>query len=164
MLASSIVAQKLTRDNGRPIGDNQNSQTAGQNGPALLQESHLIEKLQGSSIVNAYPSVWFMPAVLAPPASLFRRKFFGVDAGQPVCRRGKKTPVFVRFSTVMHGNGSPETLPDPSGFATKFYTDQGNWDLVGNNLPIFFIRDAIKFPDMVHSLKPSHPRSAMCKI
>ena len=70
-------------------------------------------------------------------------------------RRGKKTPVFVRFSTVIHPKGSPEGLRDPRGFATKFYTDEGNWDLVGNNLPIFFIRDAIKFPDMVHSLKPS---------
>jgi catalase len=68
---------------------------------------------------------------------------------------GKKTPVFVRFSTVVHGVGSPETLRDPRGFATKFYTEQGNWDLVGNDLPVFFIRDAIKFPDMVHSLKPS---------
>ena len=68
---------------------------------------------------------------------------------------GKVTPVTVRFSTVVHGRGSPETVRDPRGFATKFYTDQGNWDLVGNHTPIFFIRDAIKFPDMVHSLKPS---------
>ncbi|HEY0609760.1 MAG TPA: catalase, partial [Chitinophaga sp.] len=70
-------------------------------------------------------------------------------------KQGKTTPVFVRFSTVVHGNGSPETLRDPRGFATKFYTDQGNYDLVGNNLPIFFIRDAMKFPDMVHAFKPS---------
>ena len=61
----------------------------------------------------------------------------------------------MRFSTVVHSKGSPETLRDPRGFATKFYTQEGNWDLVGNNLPVFFIRDAIKFPDMVHSLKPS---------
>jgi catalase len=72
-----------------------------------------------------------------------------------VFKKGEKTPVFVRFSTVIHGNHSPETLRDPRGFATKFYTREGNWDLVGNNLPVFFIRDAIKFPDMVHSLKPS---------
>lgn len=62
--------------------------------------------------------------------------------------------MFVRFSSVVHGNHSPETLRDPRGFATKFYTDQGNWDLVGNNFPTFFIRDAIKFPDMVHAFKP----------
>ncbi|WP_253764319.1 catalase [Flammeovirga sp. SJP92] len=68
---------------------------------------------------------------------------------------GKKTEVAVRFSTVIHGKGSPETARDPRGFAVKFYTEQGNYDIVGNNLPVFFIRDAIKFPDMVHSLKPS---------
>jgi catalase len=72
-----------------------------------------------------------------------------------VFRPGEETPVFVRFSSVIHGNHSPETLRDPRGFGTKFYTREGNWDLVGNNLPVFFIRDAIKFPDMVHSLKPS---------
>jgi catalase len=72
-----------------------------------------------------------------------------------VFAKGSKTPVFVRFSTVIHGQHSPETLRDPRGFATKFYTSEGNWDLVGNNLPVFFIRDAIKFPDMVHSLKPA---------
>ncbi|WP_159146098.1 catalase, partial [Klebsiella pneumoniae] len=67
----------------------------------------------------------------------------------PFTSKGKITPVFVRFSTVIHSKGSPETLRDPRGFATKFYTEQGNWDLVGNNLPVFFIRDSIKFPDMV---------------
>ncbi len=67
----------------------------------------------------------------------------------------KKTPLFVRFSTVTHQQGSPETYRDPRGFAVKFYTEQGNYDLVGNNLPVFFIRDAIKFPDMVHAFKPS---------
>jgi len=69
--------------------------------------------------------------------------------------KGKTTPVFTRFSTVIHPNGSPEELRDPRGFAVKFYTEQGNWDLVGDNLPVFFIRDAMKFPDMVHSLRPS---------
>ena len=68
--------------------------------------------------------------------------------------KGKKTPVFVRFSSVIHGGHSPETLRDPRGFAVKFYTEDGNWDLVGNNLKIFFIRDAIKFPDMIHAFKP----------
>ena len=68
--------------------------------------------------------------------------------------KGKQTPVFVRFSTVIHGNHSPETLRDPRGFAVKFYTEDGNWDLVGNNLKIFFIRDAVKFPDMIHAFKP----------
>lgn len=69
-------------------------------------------------------------------------------------KKGQRTPVFVRFSTVIGGRGSPDTVRDPRGFATKFYTEQGNFDLVGNSLPVFFIRDAIQFPDVIHSLKP----------
>lgn len=68
---------------------------------------------------------------------------------------GVQTPVISRFSTVIHERGSPETLRDPRGFAVKFYTREGNWDLVGNNMPVFFIRDGIKFPDMIHALKPN---------
>ncbi|MDP9350931.1 MAG: catalase, partial [Chloroflexota bacterium] len=68
--------------------------------------------------------------------------------------KGKRTPLFVRFSTVIHGGHSPETLRDPRGFAVKFYTEDGNWDLVGNNLKVFFIRDPIKFPDVIHAFKP----------
>lgn len=71
---------------------------------------------------------------------------------------GVQTPLIVRFSTVIHERGSPETLRDPRGFAVKFYTREGNYDMVGNNIPVFFIRDGMKFPDMVHSLKPN-PRS-----
>lgn len=71
---------------------------------------------------------------------------------------GVQTPLIVRFSTVIHERGSPESLRDPRGFAVKFYTREGNYDMVGNNLPVFFIRDGMKFPDMVHSLKPN-PRS-----
>ncbi len=70
-------------------------------------------------------------------------------------KAGTKTPVFLRFSTVIHPKGSPETLRDPHGFGLKFYTEQGNWDLVGNNLPVFVIRDAMKFPDFIHAMKPS---------
>nr|WP_315898159.1 catalase [Chitinophaga pinensis] len=73
---------------------------------------------------------------------------------QSYFRRKENRHRFVRFSTVIHGGHSPETLRDPRGFAVKFYTEDGNWDLVGNNLKIFFIRDAIKFPDFIHALKP----------
>lgn len=69
-------------------------------------------------------------------------------------KKGEVTPVFTRFSTVIGGRGSADTVRDPRGFAVKFYTSQGNFDLVGNNLPVFFIRDAIQFPDVIHSLKP----------
>lgn len=144
----------LTRDNGAPVGDNQNSQTAGPGGPALLQDVQLIQKLQRfdreripERVVHARGTGAHGEFVASADISaLTRAKVFA---------KGTTTPVFVRFSTVIHGQHSPETLRDPHGFATKFYTGEGNWDLVGNNLPVFFIRDAIKFPDMVHSLKPS---------
>ncbi|GAA5445955.1 catalase [Microbulbifer sp. NBRC 101763] len=153
-LIGGANAETLTRDNGAPVGDNQNSQTAGENGGNLLQDVHLIQKLQRFAreriperVVHARGTGVhgeFVP--IADISHLTRAAVF-----EP----GSKTPVFVRFSTVIHSKGSPETLRDPRGFATKFYTEEGNWDLVGNNLPVFFIRDAIKFPDMVHSLKPS---------
>lgn len=144
----------LTRDNGAPVGDNQNSQTAGPDGPTLLQDVQLIQKLQRfdreripERVVHARGTGAHGEFVATADIShLTRARVF---------ENGTKTPVFVRFSTVIHGQHSPETLRDPRGFATKFYTIEGNWDLVGNNLPVFFIRDAIKFPDMVHSLKPS---------
>lgn len=149
-----VFAKTLTRDTGAPIGDNQNSQTAGANGPVVLQDAHLIEKLARfdreripERVVHARGTGAFGEFISnGNHADLTRASIFA--------KKGKKTPVFVRFSTVIHPSGSPETLRDPRGFATKFFTDEGNWDLVGNNLPIFFIRDAMKFPDMVHSLKP----------
>ncbi|MEE7546305.1 catalase [Xanthomonas sp. Kuri4-1] len=151
------MAQTLTRDNGAAVGDNQNSQTAGANGPALLQDVQLIQKLQRfdreripERVVHARGTgVHGEFTATADLSDLTKAKVFSA---------GEKTPVFVRFSSVVHGNHSPETLRDPRGFATKFYTRDGNWDLVGNNFPTFFIRDAIKFPDMVHAFKPD-PRT-----
>ncbi len=156
-LAPLARAEPLTRDNGAPVGDNQSSQTAGGDGPVLLQDSHLIEKLarfdreripervvhaRGTAAYGVFESYGASDLTVAAPFKA----------------RGKRTKVLVRFSSVIHPSGSPETLRDPRGFATKFYTEDGNWDLVGNNLPVFFIRDAMKFPDMVHSLKPN-PRT-----
>jgi catalase len=153
-LSSSPYAADLTRDNGSPVGDNQNSQTAGPNGPTLLQDSQLIEKLQRfdreripERVVHARGTGAFGEFV--PTADI--RDLTVAKVFTP----GTKTPVFVRFSTVMGYRGSPEQARDPRGFAIKFYTTQGNWDLVGINWPIFFIRDAIKFPDFVHANKPS---------
>ncbi|MES3107262.1 catalase [Sphingomonas aurantiaca] len=152
--AGSAAAPQMTRDNGAPIGENRHSKAAGDSGPVLLEDTTLIEKLarfdrerEPERVVHARGTgahgVFTATADISniTSASLFAS--------------GKQTPVFVRFSTVIHPSGSPEGMRDPRGFATKFYTDQGNWDLVGNNLPIFFIRDAIQFPDMIHSLKPS---------
>lgn len=153
LASSTAFGAGMTRDNGAFVGDNQNSQTAGSNGPVLLQDIHLIQKLQRfdreripERVVHARGTgAYGVFTASADLSYLTTAKVF---------TPGKETPVFVRFSTVVHGNHSPETLRDPRGFATKFYTDEGNWDLVGNNFPTFFIRDAIKFPDMVHAFKP----------
>ena len=155
--SSAAYADTLTRDNGAPVGDNQNSQTAGASGPVLLQDVQLLPKLQRfdreripERVVHARGTGVHGEFVATDDAAdLSKAKVFS---------KGEHTPVFVRFSSVVHGNHSPETLRDPRGFATKFYTDDGNWDLVGNNFPTFFIRDAIKFPDMVHAFKPD-PRT-----
>ena len=151
----AVQAQTLTKDNGAPVGDNQNSITAGPNGSTLLQDVHLIQKLQRFARERIPERVVHARGTGAHGEFVVTNAIPDLTIASLFAQTGKKTPVFVRFSTVIHGNHSPETLRDPRGFATKFYTDQGNWDLVGNNLPVFFIRDAIKFPDMVHSLKPS---------
>lgn len=158
LLTSSLaIAQQkpLTTNTGAPIGDNQNSVTVGNDGPVLLEDIHLLEKLASfdreripERVVHARGAGAFGEFVAAADMSAYTKAKF-------LNQVGKKTPIFVRFSTVVHGTGSPETLRDPRGFATKFYTEEGNYDIVGNNLPVFFIRDAIKFPDMVHVFKPS---------
>jgi catalase len=162
VLASVSVAgalsasPRLTKEAGGAVSDNQRSQTAGgYGGPVLLQDFHLLEKLARfdreripERVVHARGAGAYGEFVASTNASKY-------TAASLFANAGKKTPVFVRFSTVIHGSGSPETARDPRGFAVKFYTDQGNWDLVGNNLDVFFIRDAMTFPDMVHSLKPS---------
>ena len=144
----------LTQDSGAPVGDNQNSKTAGPFGGVLLEDFHLIEKLARFDRERIPERVVHARGTGAHGEFVASHDFSQYTKAS-LFTPGKATPVFVRFSTVIHPKGSPEGLRDPRGFATKFYTDQGNWDLVGNNLPVFFIRDAIKFPDMVHSLKPS---------
>ncbi|WP_432742471.1 catalase [Methylobacter sp. G7] len=149
------VESTLTRSTGAPVGNNQNSLTAGPLGPTLLQDHQLIEKLAHfdreripERVVHARGTGAF--GIFKATADLT-----DITRAAPFQLTGKETPVFVRFSSVVHSKHSPETLRDPHGFAVKFYTEQGNWDLVGNNFPTFFIRDAIKFPDMVHAFKPN---------
>jgi catalase len=159
-LALSIVlpasaSTTLTKDNGAAVGDNQNSITAGERGSVLLEDVQLIQKLQRFARERIPERVVHARGTGAHGVFVASKGLDDLTMAAPFTDAGKKTDVFVRFSSVIHSKGSPETLRDPRGFATKFYTDQGNWDLVGNNLPVFFIRDAIKFPDMVHSLKPS---------
>ncbi|AZS17722.1 catalase [Paenibacillus lutimineralis] len=146
---------RLTTNQGAPVGDNQNSRTAGQRGPTLLEDYHLLEKLGHfdreripERVVHARGAGAHGVFVTEQSMSEYTKAHFLQEIGREI-------PVFVRFSTVIHGTGSPETARDPRGFAVKFYTEEGNYDLVGNHLPVFFIRDAIKFPDMVHSLKPA---------
>ncbi len=145
----------LTTNQGVPVSDNQNSLTAGQRGPVLLQDVHLIEKL-------AHFDRERIPERVVHAKGAGAHGYFQVyeSMAKYTCAKflqnpKKKTPVFVRFSTVVGARGSADTARDPRGFAVKFYTEDGNYDLVGNNLPVFFIRDAIKFPDMVHAFKPA---------
>ncbi len=144
----------LTTNVGVPIADDQNSLRAGERGPTLLEDFALIEKIQHfdheripERVVHARGSGahgYFQ--VYESMANVTRAAFLNDPA--------VKTPVFVRFSTVGGSRGSADTARDVRGFAVKFYTSEGNYDLVGNNMPVFFIQDAIKFPDFVHAVKP----------
>ncbi|MFI4874294.1 MAG: catalase, partial [Blastopirellula sp. JB062] len=145
----------LTEDGGQPVGDNQNSRTAGPRGPVLLDNFHLIQKLARFDRERIPERVVHARGVGALGQFVSYDDWSKYTKADLFSAKGKTTPIFMRISTVIHSKGSPEQLRDPRGFAVKFYTQQGNWDLVGNNLPVFFIRDAMKFPDMVHSLKPS---------
>jgi catalase len=145
----------LTTNQGVPVSDNQNSLTAGERGPVFLQDVHLIEKL-------AHFDRERIPERVVHAKGAGAHGYFQVykSMAKYTCAKflqdpKEKTPVFVRFSTVVGARGSADTARDPRGFAVKFYTQDGNYDLVGNNLPVFFIRDAIKFPDMVHAFKPA---------
>jgi catalase len=150
----------LTTNFGQPVADNQNSLKAGLRGPALLEDFILREKLTHfdheripERIVHARGSAAHGVFECYESLARYTRAAF-------LSARGKCTPVFVRFSTVQGERGSIDTPRDVRGFATKFYTEEGNFDLVGNNIPVFFIQDAIKFPDLVHALKPE-PHHAM---
>ncbi|WP_312962947.1 catalase [Stutzerimonas nitrititolerans] len=157
LLALSAHAAPLTRDNGAQVGNNQNSQTAGPNGPVLLQDVQLLQKLQRFDRERVPERVVHARGTGAHGEFTATADISELTIAK-VFEKGSTTPVFVRFSSVTNNSHSPETLRDPRGFATKFYTTEGNWDLVGNNFPTFFIRDAIKFPDMVHAFK-TDPRT-----
>ncbi len=155
---NDVKREKLTTRQGHPVRDNQNIRTIGNRGPATLENYHFIEKISHfdreevpERVVHARGSGAFGyfetygKAGDEPVEKYTRAKVFSGE--------GKKTPLMVRFSTVAGAKDSPETARDPRGFAVKMYTEDGNWDLVGNNLKIFFIRDAMKFPDMIHAFK-----------
>ena len=154
------AGQRLTTNQGVAIADNQNSLKAGLRGPTLLEDFILREKITHfdhervpERIVHARGSG--AHGYFECYAPLTR-----VTKAAPFAEKGKITPVFVRFSTVAGERGSADTARDVRGFAVKFYTDEGNWDLVGNNMPVFFIQDAMKFPDLIHAAKPE-PNNAI---
>ncbi|NOG72158.1 catalase [Roseicella sp. DB1501] len=148
----------LTTQQGIPVADDQNSLRPGPRGPTLLEDFHFREKIfhfdheripervvhaRGFGVHGTFETTDSLSDLTC--ADLFQRK-------------GEKTPVFVRFSTVAGNKGSPDLARDVRGFAVKFYTKEGNWDLVGNNIPVFFIQDAIKFPDLIHAAKQEPDR------
>ncbi|MGW4374847.1 catalase [Streptomyces albidoflavus] len=149
----------LTNRQGHPVYDNQNQRTVGARGPATLENYQFLEKISHFDRERIPERV-----VHARGVTTFGYfEAYGKWGDEPISRytraklfqeAGKRTDVAVRFSTVIGGRDSSEAARDPRGFAVKFYTEDGNWDLVGNNLGVFFIRDAIKFPDVIHSLKP----------
>lgn len=145
--------KNLTNAFGNPISDNQNSKTAGFKGPVVMEDVWLLEKLAHfdreripERVVHAKGAGAYGTFTVTHDITKYTKaKLFDTI--------GKQTPVFVRFSTVAGELGSADVERDPRGFAVKFYTEEGNWDLVGNNTPVFFIRDALKFPDFIHSQK-----------
>lgn len=153
--SSAHDAPFWTTNQGAPVWNNNSSLTVGERGPVLLEDYHLVEKLAQFARER-------IPERVVHARGAVAKGFFEVthDISHLTCADflrapGIQTPVIVRFSTVIHERGSPETLRDPRGFAVKFYTREGNFDLVGNNTPVFFIRDGIKFPDVIHALKPN---------
>ncbi len=149
----------LTNRQGHPVYDNQNQRTVGARGPATLENYQFLEKISHFDRERIPERVVHARGVTA--YGYFEA--YGAWGDEPISRytraklfqeRGKRTDVALRFSTVAGGRDSSEAARDPRGFAVKFYTEEGNWDLVGNNLGVFFLRDAIKFPDFIHSQKP----------
>ncbi|WP_299538964.1 catalase [uncultured Streptomyces sp.] len=148
-----MATRVLTTESGAPVADNQNSATAGVGGPVLLQDQHLLEKLARFNreriperVVHARGSGAYGYFEVTDDVSGLTRAHFLSEVG-------RRTETFIRFSTVADSLGGADAVRDPRGFALKFYTEEGNYDLVGNNTPVFFIKDPVKFPDFIHSQK-----------
>ncbi|MCE4558189.1 catalase [Roseateles cellulosilyticus] len=148
------AGQVLTTNQGVRIADNQNSLKAGTRGPVLLEDFILREKITHFDHERIPERIVHARGSAAHGYFEAYEDLSELTMAAPFKHAGKRTPVFVRFSTVQGERGSKDTARDVRGFAVKFYTDDGNWDLVGNNMPVFFIQDAMKFPDLVHAVKP----------
>src|SRR6201993_3951725 len=142
-----------TNDSGIPAASDDYSLNVGPGGPTVLHDAYVVQKMQHFNRER-------VPERLVHAKGAGAHGFFEVTADVTqwtsasfLSQVGKRTPVFARFSTVAGELGSADTVRDPRGFAVKFYTEEGNYDIVGNNTPVFFIRDAIKFPDFIHTQK-----------
>src|SRR4030067_1153056 len=151
-------SKKLTTTAGAPVADNQNSRTAGPRGPLLMQDYQLLEKLAHQNreriperVVHA--KGWGAFGTLNVTHDITR-----YTKAKVFSKVGKKTEMIARFSTVAGELGAADSERDVRGFALKFYTEEGNWDMVGNNTPVFFVRDPYKFPDFIHTQK-RHPNT-----
>jgi catalase len=149
---------RLTTQQGVPVSDDQNTLRAGERGPGLLEDFHFREKIFHFDHERIPERVVHARGYGAHGYFENYEPLTGLTRADPFSEAGLRTPVFVRFSTVAGNKGSTDLARDVRGFATKFYTREGNWDLVGNNIPVFFIQDAIKFPDIVHAVKQEPDR------
>jgi catalase len=148
------AGERLTTNQGVPVANNQSSLKAGLRGPTLLEDFILREKITHFDHERIPERIVHARGSGAHGYFEAYKSLTGLTRAAPFAKAGKITPVFVRFSTVAGERGSADTARDVRGFAVKFYTDEGNWDLVGNNMPVFFIQDAMKFPDLIHAVKP----------
>ena len=152
--------QALTTNMGIQVADNQNSLKAGLRGPVLLEDFILREKITHFDHERIPERIVHARGSAAHGYFESYQDLSPITKAAPFNEAGKRTPVFVRFSTVAGERGAMDLARDVRGFAVKFYTDEGNWDIVGNNIPVFFIQDAIKFPDLIHAVKPE-PHNGM---
>jgi catalase len=148
------AGQMLTTNQGVPVANNQDSLKAGLRGPTLLEDFILREKITHFDHERIPERIVHARGSAAHGYFEAYESLTDLTRAAPFAEAAKRTPVFVRFSTVAGERGAADTARDVRGFAVKFYTDEGNWDLVGNNIPVFFIQDAMKFPDLIHAAKP----------
>ncbi|KAK1400320.1 Catalase [Heracleum sosnowskyi] len=156
--SSAFDSPYWTTNAGAPVWNNNSSLTVGSRGPILLEDYHLVEKIANFDRERIPERVVHARGASAKGFFEVTHNIANLTCADFLRAPGVQTPVIVRFSTVVHERGSPESLRDPRGFSVKFYTREGNFDMVGNNMPVFFVRDGIKFPDMVHAFKPN-PKS-----
>jgi catalase len=150
--------RRLTTEFGAPVDDTNNSLTAGERGPTLMEDFHFREKIMRFDHERIPERVVHARGAAAYGYFETYESLADLTKAHFLAEAGRRTPTFVRFSTVAGSRGSPDTVRDVRGFATKWYTQEGNFDIVGNNFPVFFIQDGIKFPDFVHAVKPEPHR------